>query len=239
MPRSKRHKVVSLTKTKAKSMEDKTDTIEMLRSAVDEYKNVFAFTYENMRSAAFKEVRMHFKESRLFLGKNKVAQVALGKGKEEEYRENPHKVGAHLSGDSGLFFTNREKEEVVEYFSNLTFIDFAKAGFVPPENITLEVGPLPKFPTDMMEQLRKLGMVVEVENGVLMLRDQFKAAVKDKPLTPEQCKALAHMDVKLCPFVVKLLCFWNDGAYTKDVTAAAVAKKSKGSSKSRKGKAIK
>ena len=104
MPRSKRHKVVSLTKTKAKSMEDKTDTIEMLRSAVDEYKNVFAFTYENMRSAAFKEVRMHFKESRLFLGKNKVAQVALGKGKEEEYRENLHKVGAHLSGDSGLFF---------------------------------------------------------------------------------------------------------------------------------------
>ena len=66
MPRSKRHKVVSLTKTKAKSMEDKTETIEMLRSAVDEYKNIFAFTYENMRSAAFKEVRMHFKESRLF-----------------------------------------------------------------------------------------------------------------------------------------------------------------------------
>ena len=238
MPRSKRHKVVSLTKTKAKSMEDKTETIEMLRSAVDEYKNIFAFTYENMRSAAFKEVRMHFKESRLFLGKNKVAQVALGKEELDEYRENLHKVGAHLSGDSGLFFTNREKEEVVDYFNNLTFIDFAKAGFVPQETITVEAGPLPKFPTDMIEQLRKLGMMVEVENGVLMLRNKFKAAVKDKALTPEQCKALAHMDIKLCPFVVKLLCFWTDGTYTNDVTKTAV-KATKGSKGKGKGKARK
>lgn len=225
--------MVSLTKTKAKNHEDKTETIEMLRSAVDEYKNVFAFTYENMRSAAFKEVRMHFKESRLFLGKNKVAQVALGKEEADEYRGELNLVSRHLSGDSGLFFTNRERDEVVEYFNNMTFIDFAKAGFVAQEDITIDIGPLKQFPTDMLEQLRKLGMVVEVDNGVVVLRNKFKAAVGGKPLTPEQCKALQHLDIKLCPFVVKLLCFWTDGTYTSDVYGASTSeKKSKGTKKS-------
>ena len=155
----------------------------------------------------------------------------------DEYRENLHKVGANLSGDSGLFFTNREKEEVVEYFDKLTFLDFAKAGFVPKESITLEAGPLPKFPTEMIEQLRKLGMMVEVDNGTLVLRNNFQVAVKDKPLSPEQCRVLVHMDIKLCPFAVKLLCVWNDGTYTNDVRATAEKSKSakvKGNRKAKK-----
>ena len=33
---------------------------------------------------------MHWKESRIFLGKNTIAQVALGRTSEEEYKENLH-----------------------------------------------------------------------------------------------------------------------------------------------------
>jgi mRNA turnover protein 4 len=37
-----------------------------------------------------RDVRMHWKESRIFLGKNTIAQVALGRTSEEEYKENLH-----------------------------------------------------------------------------------------------------------------------------------------------------
>ena len=215
MPRSKRAKVVSLTKTTGKGSDAKTATIEMLRSACDEYKHVFGIRFENMRTPAFKEVRAHFKESRLFLGKNKLAQVALGKDEESEYRENIHMVSKKLVGDAGLFFTNRPKKEILDYFKNFNFVDYAKAGFVPTEDIVYETGPLPaKFPTSMIEQFRKLGMVVEVDNGTLVLRDDFRAATKGKPLTPEQCKAHVYFETKLSPFILTLDCFWSDGKFT-------------------------
>lgn len=215
MPRSKRAKVVSLTKTSGKGKDEKTASIEMLRSALDEYKHLFGIKFENMRTAAFKEVRLHFKESRLYLGKNKVAQVALGKDEEDEYRENLHLVSKNLVGDAGLFFTNRPKQEVLDYFGKFDFIDYAKAGFVPSEDVTYEAGPLPsRFPTSMIEQLRKLGMVAEVDNGKLVLRDDFTAASKGQPLTPEQCKALVHFERKLSPFIIKLVCYWSDGKFS-------------------------
>jgi ribosomal protein L10 len=38
--------------------------VETLRGAVDEYKNVYAFSFENMRTSIFKDVRMHWRESK-------------------------------------------------------------------------------------------------------------------------------------------------------------------------------
>ena len=215
MPKSKRHKVVSLTKTTGKSKDDKTNTIEVLRSAVDEYKNLFAFTYENMRTAAFKDIRSHFKESRLYLGKNKVAHVALGKAEADEYRENLSMVSKQLTGDCGLFFTSRTKKEVLDYFKKFKFVDYAKAGFVAGENVQIKAGPLDtKFPTSMMEQLRKLGMVVEIDTGVIILRESYTAAAKGQALTPEQCKVLVHFERKLSPFKISLASHWTDGKFT-------------------------
>ena len=71
----------------------------------------------------------------------------------------------------------------------------------------------------------------------LVLRNNFQVAVKDKPLSPEQCRVLVHMDIKLCPFAVKLLCVWNDGTYTNDLRATAEKSKSakvKGNRKAKK-----
>lgn len=90
MPRSKRSKVVSLTKTtrKASSKEFRKGKVDLIRDAIEEYENVFVFTFTNMRESKLKEVRMDWKESRIYMGKNRVAQVALGKTEEEEIREN-------------------------------------------------------------------------------------------------------------------------------------------------------
>ena len=78
-------------------------------------------------------MRMHWRESRIFLGKKKVAQIALGRTEEEEYKENLHLISQRLGGDSGLLFTSRSKPEVLRYFSELDFPEFAKAGHLPEE----------------------------------------------------------------------------------------------------------
>ena len=54
MPRAKRNKVVSLTKTKKKGKEGKQDLLGKIQAAVTEYDNCFVLNFENMRSTAFK-----------------------------------------------------------------------------------------------------------------------------------------------------------------------------------------
>jgi mRNA turnover protein 4 len=164
MPRSKRAKVVSLTKaTPKKAKEFRQGKVELLRDAVEEYENVFVFSFTNMRESKLKEVRMDWKESRIYLGKNRVAQVALGRTEEEEIRDNIRFVSERLTGDVGLIFTNREKDDVVKYFGSFSHPDYAKAGMVPQKDVLLKPGKL-SFPVGMLDQLRKLGMVVEVDD---------------------------------------------------------------------------
>ena len=51
---------------------------------------------------------------RFFFGKNKVMSLALGRSISDEYRENLHKICSHLKGQTGLLFTNKTKEDVLE-----------------------------------------------------------------------------------------------------------------------------
>ncbi len=56
--------VVSLTKTGAKGKTLKAKLIEVLRENIDEYERVYVFSFENMRTARFRDVRMDWKESK-------------------------------------------------------------------------------------------------------------------------------------------------------------------------------
>lgn len=95
------------------------------------------------------------------------------------------------------------------YFNNFSVPDFAKAGDIPEETVAVEAGPLP-FPISMMQELRKMGMVVEVENGKLILREPMTVAFSGIPLTPEQAKILTKLDIKLVNFKVNLVCRWEN-----------------------------
>lgn len=55
---------VSLTKTRAKGKPRKIKLVEDLRTAIDEYKHIYVFSHENMRTSIFKDIRLHFRESR-------------------------------------------------------------------------------------------------------------------------------------------------------------------------------
>ena len=54
MPKSKRQKVVALTKVKRKGKEAKDELIEMVQESLDGFKNVFVVSFENMRTGPFK-----------------------------------------------------------------------------------------------------------------------------------------------------------------------------------------
>jgi ribosomal protein L10 len=55
---------VSLTKTGAKGKTLKAKLIEVLREHMDEYERIYVFSFENMRTARFRDVRMDWKESK-------------------------------------------------------------------------------------------------------------------------------------------------------------------------------
>ena len=101
MPRSKRNKVVSLTKTNAKGRDQKSKLVDSLRQFIDEYKHIYVFAFENMRTSHFKDVRMHWRESKIFMGKNKIAQIALGRSPEDEFKDNLRHVSEVIKGRSG------------------------------------------------------------------------------------------------------------------------------------------
>ena len=74
----------------------------------------------------------------------------------------------------------------------------------------LEIGPL-DFHSSIHEQLRKLGMAVELNNGKLELCDRFTVTTAGTPLTPEQAKVLVHMRKPLINFKVDITSFWAAG----------------------------
>jgi len=210
---------VALTKTEKRSTRDhKTSYIQEVRDAVDKYDSVYLFSYENMRSRPFKTIRLDFRnDSRIFLGKNKLLQIALGRTAEEEYQDNLRQVAKRITGGSvGLLFTSRPRNDVEQYFAQMVEPDFARAGACATKDVTVTNENLAEFPVSMMEQFRKLGMPVEIFNGKVILRDGrdiFRVCKEGEVLSAEKCKLLVHFGYKLADFRVHLVCCWKDGEF--------------------------
>ena len=72
MPKSKRNKVVHLTRTKSKGRAGKESLVDQVQGAIDEHKTLYVFQVSNMRTVHMKEVRAELgKGTRLFFGKNR------------------------------------------------------------------------------------------------------------------------------------------------------------------------
>jgi mRNA turnover protein 4 len=215
---------VALTQTeKRATREHKSAFIKDVRESVDKHKSLYLFSYENMRSNKFKDVRRHFRgtakeePSRIFLGKNKLLQLALGRTPEEEYSDNLHHVAKRITGGCvGLLSTSRSRNDVEGYFSSYSEPDFARAGSVSPREVLVNSGMLDAFPVSMMEQFRKLGMPVEIQNGKVVFRDgvsEFRICKEGETLSAEKCKLLVHFGMKITNFKVGLVCRWENGEF--------------------------
>lgn len=92
-----------MTKTAKKGRELKQGIVSEVRKCVDEYPSLYVFSFVNLRSKLLKEVRMDFrKDSRFFMGKNKVMILALGKSEQDEYQDNLRQVSKRLKGQVGM-----------------------------------------------------------------------------------------------------------------------------------------
>ena len=228
---------MALAKTAKKTRDHKTNYVDAVRSAIDANDRVYLFSYENMRSNHFKDVRLHFRgggrESamnddddyddgrvgcgggsggRLFLGKNKLLQIALGRTPEDEYSDNLHRLSRRLSGSVGILCTDMDAAIVEEYFAKLRVEDYARAGTISPETVMLSRSMVETHPVSMVEQFRKLGLPVEVKNGRVAFvggREEYEVCKEGQMLSVEQCKILVHMGVKLAAFRIDLVFRWE------------------------------
>eukprot|EP01080_Neovahlkampfia_damariscottae_P006026 gene6026-10028_t len=209
MPKSKRVKVVNLTKTLKRSTKDKkSDLIEKVQQCLQEYEDVYVFDYSNCRSKHLKDARIAFRdESEFFLTKNKILKVGINQVK-DDFAELEN-IGDDLVGLRGLFFTSRPKEEVVKFFKEFHMKEFAKEGFVSNERVELKTGPLDFFPHSLEPRLLKLGVPVELKNGVIHIVKDFVVCKKGDKLTPEQAKILKHLEMEMAEFSMNLISHWN------------------------------
>lgn len=213
---------VPLTQTAKKTRDHKAGIIQDVRTNIDEQDSVYVFSYENMRSNKFKKIRLDFREpdkegkrSRIFLGKNKLMQIALGKSPEDEYSENLRHVSKLLTGNVGMLFTSKPDDEVQKYFADFAEDDFARAGATAPREVTANNEMLYNFPTSMVEQFRKMGLPIDVNNGKLELmggKEKHTICKKGAELSAEDCKLLTQFGIKLTEFRVNLVCRWNSSS---------------------------
>ena len=210
MPRSKRDKKISLTKTDRKGLAWKQNIIEDVRRCVQKYPNIFVFQVENMRNNLLKDLRKEWRaNSRFFFGKNRIMQIGLGRTKAEEVEVDLHKISKRLTGQVGLLFTETSKKEVLEWAKDYWAVEYARSGFVATETVVLKEGPLEEFAHSMEPHLRSLGMPTKLQKGVVTLCSDYTVCEKGKMLTPEQARILKLVAKPMAKFRLTMKCSWT------------------------------
>ncbi|KAG8908026.1 mRNA turnover and ribosome assembly protein [Tulasnella sp. 403] len=219
MPKSKKAKVVSLTKTdKRATKAAKGVQIEDIKANLDTWKYVWIFAVGNMRNSALKDVRQAWKGSgRVFFGRSKVMAKALGTTPEEEHKPGLNVVARKLNGQVGLFLTSDPPDEVISWFESFSKPDFARSGNVASQDVVLPAGPIvmyndpaSPFPSTMEPQLRKLGLSTRLIKGVPSLENPQVVCKKGDKLTPEQTQLLKLIGHRLAVFRMRLVGHWSE-----------------------------
>ncbi len=159
------------------------------------------------------EIREHWSDSKVFFGKNKVVQVALGRSAADEHADNLHLVSSRLVGQCMLFFSNRPRDEVEEYFANFRATDFARMGMMVTHDVLVRQGPLEQFAHSQEPYLRSLGLPTRLNKAVVMLEHDFRLCEKGTKLTSEQAKLLKAFNMPLAQTSFDLDCVWHKGEF--------------------------
>jgi len=223
MPKSRRDKTYSLTQTKKQvGLEHKEKVVSQIQDFVNSYERIFIYSLENSRNNKLKDLRAEFKDdSRFYLGKNKLCQVAFGKSKELEVANGLHKFSKSLVGETGLLFTNKKEEEVVEYFNKYNSASYARVGEKSEVTVKVLAGPLPQFSFAIEGHLReRLKLPTALKDGVVTLMQDFFLAKDGEPITAQQSRLLKLFGCAITTFNVKLTKMWNkESGEVSDVNA--------------------
>ena len=197
MPRNKRNRVVSLSKVKPKGSTAKEKLMNSIREAITEYRHAIVFSISNARSTQLKDLRQTLPDTRFFMGKNRIMNLALGQDEESEARDGLHLVSKHITRGAGLLLTNHDAEEIINTLQAFEAPNFARSGFAATSQFELPEGILEDQPFSMETQLRKLGLPTKLDNGKVYLEQDTVVCKKGQILTPEQCKILELFGVEM------------------------------------------
>lgn len=201
--------VLTKTRKHVVGIEKKQQFVQKIRDYIDAYAHLYVFSTENMRNVLLKELRADWKDSQFYFGRKRVIQIALGRSVEEEYLENLHKVSDHLEGNVGLLFTNREHKDVISFFDSYSEDDFARSGFEATDRVHIVKGPLEQFEPNQIQNLRLVGLPVDLKRGVVMLSKDLTVCEKGDTLTPEKAKILEFMGIRMAKFRIILRCHYS------------------------------
>ena len=233
MPKSKRAQVVHLTKTNTDRRALKRELAQLVQESVDEYDSCYVFSFGGLRSNHFKELRAEWSDSRFLLGKNKVLALALTGGEgSAPYRPGLDALAGDIRGNVGLLFTSRPSTEVRTFFDDYSVPDFARSGFVPNKTIVLSASRLTELPHTMADQLKKLGVPVRLDKGVVVITEDCNLCLKGVPITPEQGRLLKIFGHELAEFKISLVSVWQSSTNPEVVQALSMLKKQKALEKS-------
>jgi mRNA turnover protein 4 len=222
MPRSKRARRLALHGTTTKTRQEKAKMIELVRSFLPpKHTKIYVFEYGDIRNQSLKEFREEVKRlpeggGRLFLGSNRVLQVALGRSPEDALAPELHQLGEKLRGKRGLLFCSAPDVLVQELFANFERREYARAGTIAPEDVRLAVGePLEDLPASSGPKLRELGLPISLRGGRLFLDviagpdKHFLICSKGEILSAEQCVLLRMLGIRLATARLHLRYRWD------------------------------
>lgn len=216
MPKSKRERKVTLSKTQKKGRARKQTIVEEVRTCADAFSSAYVVSAENMRNSALKDVRGKLAGSRLFFGRTKLLSAALGRDAASEHRDALSQVAKCLAGgEAGLLFTNESEASVRTVVHETQVDEFARAGTDANQTVELPAGPLANFPHNMEVYLRKLGLPTRLDNGVVTLMCNHEVCKVGRELDSNQAKLLQLLGIKMARFKLSLRCRWEaPGSFT-------------------------
>lgn len=109
---------------------------------------------------------------------------ALGQTPSEAIAPGIEGLTPHLAGNVGLLLTNRPVETIIEYFSKLAPVDFARAGVNASRSFTIPAGVVYATAGEVPEdydvplehsiepELRRLGVPTRMVKGKIVLGDE-------------------------------------------------------------------
>ncbi|KAL8833328.1 MAG: hypothetical protein Q9170_004317 [Blastenia crenularia] len=221
MPKSKRAKVVHLTKTQKKGKELTIRLYAKIRECIPQYPYIYVFSVENMRNNYLKGVRTELaSDSRIFFGKTRVMAKALGDTPSTEPYPSTSLLSAHLTGPCGLIFSNRDPPSILSYISAFHPLSYARAGTLSTRSFTLPAGTLYTRAGEVPDSedvplahsieptLRKLGVPSKLVKGRIELDEPFEVCKEGEVLGSGQTTLLKMFGVAMAEFGVDMRAWW-------------------------------
>eukprot|EP00933_Yihiella_yeosuensis_P016139 TRINITY_DN13899_c0_g3_i1.p1 TRINITY_DN13899_c0_g3~~TRINITY_DN13899_c0_g3_i1.p1 ORF type:complete len:226 (-),score=56.72 TRINITY_DN13899_c0_g3_i1:194-871(-) len=218
MPKSKRNKVIALTKTKKRPRDAKDKLIDEIREASQKFSRCYLLSLENERTNFLQVVRQRMRPGRLVAAKNKVMQLALGTTPESECADNIHKIAEMISDRCALLFSDKPPSEVESFFAEYRPNDFARSGSVATEEVVLPKGfdALQKLPHSIEAQLRQLGLPTQLKDGKVLLLGDYTVCKAGAKLTSDQAQILKLLENKQAQFIMTVEAHWSKDGTFKD-----------------------